>query len=304
MRAIRLQTVAQRHIRSHTIRLALRIWPILAPPSEDHLLVHFAYHSYHLDLKDKKHMQIQLIRSATLRIEYAQHTFLIDPYLAARHTRPSFAGKSLNPLVDLPCAPREVIAGVEMVIVSHLHSDHFDPAAQDLLSKDTLILCQPEDEQSIAAKGFRNIMPVKQELNWQGIRISRTPCEHGSGKVLKEMGSASGFLLRAQNEPTVYWAGDTIWCEAVAGVISEYQPDIIITHSCGAVWGEQVLIVMDAAQTVTVCRTAPNSTVIATHMDSLDHATVSRKALREYATTDGIRPEQLRIPLDGERIVL
>ena len=248
-------------------------------------------------------MQIQLIRSATLRIDYAGHTFVIDPYLAPKHTRPSFAGKSPNPLVDLPCAPLDVIAGIEMAIVSHLHSDHFDPVAQDLLPKDILILCQPEDEQYIAAKGFRNITPVDHEINWNGIAISRTPCEHGSGKVLEEMGSASGFVFRSPGDPTVYWAGDTIWCEAVSNAISEHQPDIIITHSCGAIWGQQVLIVMDAAQTVEVSRIAPHSTVIATHMDSLDHATVSRKDLREYAEANGIQPEQLRIPLDGERIM-
>lgn len=33
-------------------------------------------------------MQIQLIRSATLRIDYAQQRFLIDPYLAPKHTMP------------------------------------------------------------------------------------------------------------------------------------------------------------------------------------------------------------------------
>ena len=248
-------------------------------------------------------MQIQLIRSATLRIEYAGHTFVIDPYLAAKHTRPSFAGKSPNPLVDLPCPPLDVIAGIEMVIVSHLHSDHFDPVAQDLLSKDTLILCQPEDEQFISAKGFSKVVTVNQEINWEEIAIIRAPCEHGSGEVLKEMGNASGFVFRSPCEPTVYWAGDTILCAAVSNAISEHQPDIIITHSCGAVWGQQVLIVMDAAQTVEVCRAAPNSIVIATHMDSLDHATVSRRDLRDYAEANDIQPEQLRIPLDGERII-
>lgn len=248
-------------------------------------------------------MQLQLIRSATLRIEYAGHTFVIDPYLAAKHSRPSFAGKSPNPLVDLPCSPPEVIAGAEMVIVSHLHSDHFDPAAQELLPKDTLILCQPEDDLTIRAKGFRNVIPVEETINWEGTAIARTLCEHGSGEVLNEMGNASGFVFRSQSEPTVYWAGDTIWCEAVASVISRDQPDIIVTHSCGAIWGPNVLIVMDAAQTVSVCRAAPKSTVIAAHMDSLDHATVSRQALREYASANGIGQDQLRIPLDGEKIV-
>lgn len=53
-------------------------------------------------------MQIQLIRNATLHITYAGHIFLIDPYLAAKHTMPSFAGISPNPLVDLPFSPQEV----------------------------------------------------------------------------------------------------------------------------------------------------------------------------------------------------
>lgn len=248
-------------------------------------------------------MQLQLIRSATLRIEYAGQTFVIDPYLAAKHSRPSFAGKSLNPLVDLSCSPLEVIAGAEMVIVSHLHSDHFDPAAQELLPKDILILCQPEDDLTIRAKGFGSVIPVEDTMDWEGITIARTLCEHGSGDVLKEMGNASGFVFRSQSEPTMYWAGDTIWCEAVARVISRDQPDIIVTHSCGAVWVPNVLIVMDAAQTVSVCQAAPKSTVIATHMDSLDHATVSRQDLREYASANGIGQDQLRIPLDGEKIV-
>jgi hypothetical protein len=60
---------------------------------------------------------------------------------------------------------------------------------------------------------------------------------------------------------------------------------------------------MDAAQTVAVCRAAPKSIVIATHMDALDHATVSRHALRQYAAANGIQPAQLLIPADGETLV-
>lgn len=247
-------------------------------------------------------MQIQLIRSATLRLDYAQKSFIIDPYLAAKHTRPSYTGASPNPLVDLPCSPLEVIAGIEMVLISHLHSDHFDPAAQGLLPKDITILCQPEDKAEIESKGFRNVIPVTDTANWQGITITRTPCQHGTGEVLKEMGNASGFVFDSGNEPTVYWAGDTVWCEAVANVILQTRPDVIITHSCGAMWGNHVLIVMDAAQTLAVCRATPNSIVVATHMESLDHATVTRETLRKYAEANGIGHENLLIPLDGEKI--
>ena len=247
-------------------------------------------------------MQIQLIRNATLRMEYAHRSFIIDPYLAAKHTRPSYTGASPNPLVDLPCSPLEVIAGIEMALISHLHSDHFDPAAQELLPKALPILCQPEDAAEIGSMGFRNVIPVNDAVDWQGIRITRRPCQHGTGAVLAEMGSASGFVFESANEPTVYWVGDTIWCEAIAETIQRTQPDVIITHSCGAMWGDHVLIVMDAAQTVAVCRAAPNSTVIATHMEALDHATITREALRRYAGAQGVGPEKLLIPLDGEKI--
>jgi L-ascorbate metabolism protein UlaG (beta-lactamase superfamily) len=247
-------------------------------------------------------MQIQLIRSATLRIDYAQQKILVDPYLAAKHTMPSYTGVSPNPLVELPLSPQKIIAGIDMAVISHLHSDHFDPAAQRLLPAELTVICQPGDDAELESKGFRNVIPVVDSLSWKGIRITRATGQHGTGKVLQEMGNVSGFVFEAENEPTVYWAGDTIWCEAVADVIEQIQPDVIITHSCGAVWGDNVLIVMDAAQTVAVCRAAQNSVVIATHMDSVDHATVSRYELRAYADANGIQSKQLLIPADGEKL--
>ena len=57
---------------------------------------------------------------------------------------------------------------------------------------------------------------------------------------------------------------------------------------------------MDAAQTIAVCRAALDSVVIATHMDSVDHATVSRRDLRNYADANNISSTQLLIPADGE----
>jgi len=56
-------------------------------------------------------MKLTLIRSATLKLEYGGICFLIDPAFADKLTGPSFAGKSKNPLVDLPMRKEEIIAG-------------------------------------------------------------------------------------------------------------------------------------------------------------------------------------------------
>ncbi len=245
-------------------------------------------------------MQIQLIRNATMKITYAGCQILTDPFLATKHTLQSFANISPNPLVDLPCTPAEVIAGTEMVLVSHLHTDHFDPQAAELLSKTIPLFCQPGDESQLAEKGFQHVTPIEQSINWQGITFTRTPGEHGTGVWRERMGQVSGFVFRAANEPVIYWAGDTVWYNEVEQVIAKTQPDIIITHSSGAKFGDSDPIVMDAEQTIALCQAAPQAKVIAIHLESLDHGTVSRADLHTLAETSEVK--NLFIPADGESL--
>jgi L-ascorbate metabolism protein UlaG (beta-lactamase superfamily) len=247
-------------------------------------------------------MQLQVVRNATLRLTYGNRVFITDPYLAPKHSQEPLVGKSRNPTAGLPFPPKDVLADIEMVLVSHLHPDHFDGIAQQLLPKSIQIYCQPGDEQQIRAAGFTNIKAIDRTVDWHGMRIARTSGQHGNEAWAEQMGSVSGFILRAQNEPTVYWTGDTIWYEAVEQVILENKPDIIITHSSGASLEAGEPIIMDAQQTIKVCRAAPQSMVIAIHMETFDFDTVSRRDLRTMAEAEGIQASQLLIPVDGETL--
>jgi len=253
-------------------------------------------------------MQLQLIRSATLRLRYAGRAILIDPDLAPKHSRPPLAGLSPNPLVDLPLPIDEILAGVELVVVSHLHMDHFDRVAWERVPRDLPLICQPGNEAAIREKGFQAVTVLDDELEWNGLRFKRTLGHHGLGEVETIMGRVMGFTLQAAGEPMVYWAGDTVWCEEVEAALQTAQPHYVITHSCGARWpiasGARELIVMDAAQTIGVCECAPQATVIATHMEAFDHATISRSALREARQAAGLAETRLRIPQDGETLTL
>lgn len=248
-------------------------------------------------------MKIQLIRNATLRITYAGHTFLIDPYLADKHAYDPFAGKSRNPTVELPIPAEDVIKDIEMVIVSHLHSDHFDREAQRIIPKDMHIFCEPGDVATLMEQGFTNVKPLRNTLEWEGITIRRTPGQHGLDDWAERMGAVSGFIFEGDDEPVLYWMGDTIWYDEVKDIVKDVQPDVIVTHSSGAVLGDSDPIVMDAKQTVAVCQSAEKAIVVATHMDALDHGTITRASLRVYAHEKGISDHRLLIPEDGDTLM-
>jgi L-ascorbate metabolism protein UlaG (beta-lactamase superfamily) len=248
-------------------------------------------------------MQLELIRNATLKINYGGHLLLIDPYFAPRHSLPSFTGRSPNPMTELPGSIDDILQGVELVIVSHLHTDHFDSVAKECVPKSLSILCQPGDEGSIRESGFTNVTPLLQPIVWNGVTVTPRLGSHGVGPVVEKMGPVIGFTLQAAGELTVYWAGDTVFYPPVAETIRQVSPDIIITHSCGARWDGD-LIVMDAEQTVAVSRLAPQAIVVATHMEALDHATITRQDLRQTAEAADLDPSRLLIPADGETLYL
>ncbi len=217
---------------------------------------------------------------------------------------PAFAGRSSNPLTDLPVSPSEALTDVDMILLSHLHSDHFDRSAQEILPKNIKICCQPQDKEPLERLGFSNVQLIEDEITFKGVRIIRIEAEHGKGAVLAEMGPASGYVFISSEEPVVYWIGDSILSERIYETIDSFRPEVIITHSSGAVWGvNRELIVMDAEQTLRICRYASKSRVVAIHMDSLDHGTVSRVDLLRARNRAGVSSNNLIIPEDGETLV-
>jgi L-ascorbate metabolism protein UlaG (beta-lactamase superfamily) len=245
-------------------------------------------------------MEIQQIRNATMKITYAGRKFLTDPLLAPKHSYDPFAGNSPNPTTDLPCPIEEVVYGIEAILVSHVHIDHFDRAARDLLPKDIPLFCQPSDVERLTRKGFQSVRSVELSYTWEGVTVTRTNGQHGTGTWGEKMGNVSGFVLQAENEPTLFWVGDSIWCEPVEQAMKDFQPDVIITHSGGAKFPDSDPIIMDEEQTIALCQNAPNAVVVAVHLEALDHCPVTRAALRSMAEKAGITSQQLVIPADGE----
>src|SRR5579871_4963535 len=153
----------------------------------------------------RSRMRLRLIRHATILVEYAGHTLLVDPMLDDAGARPAMQNSPKprkNPLVALPMPADQVVRGAEAVLVTHTHSDHWDGTAARILPKDIPLFGQIEDEQKFRGQGFTNVQPVTSSVTWNGIEITRTGGQHGRGEIGKAMAPVSGFVLRAPGEPT------------------------------------------------------------------------------------------------------
>ncbi|MFN4206869.1 MAG: MBL fold metallo-hydrolase [Agrobacterium albertimagni] len=245
-------------------------------------------------------MQIRLIRSATLVVEMADVRLLIDPWLAAKGEGRSYSGRATSPLVDLPLSVDELLHGIDAVLISHLHSDHFDDAAQRALPKSMPILCHGRDKAAISQMGFEDVRAIGQGLTLGSVRIRTTDGKHGPPEVLGDMGEVSGFLIEAPDEPTLYWAGDTVLCPEVKAVLADERPDVVVVHGCGALWKGKGPLVMDGPMVLETVRLSGHAKVVVTHLDAVDHATVSRADLRRIAAAASIDQSRLLVPEDGE----
>lgn len=250
-------------------------------------------------------LKIQLIRHAALWLEYGGVTFLIDPMLSGQGANPPIvntANERRNPLVPLPGPVQQWLAP-DAVLVTHLHQDHWDAAAVELLPHKLPLIVQDGDQETFASQGFEHITVVEDHatISFRGVTLTRTGGRHGTGEIGERMGKVSGFIFRAEGEPVLYLAGDTIWCDKVRQALDEHNPEVVIVNAGGARFVTGGHITMDDQDIVDLCRYAPNARIAAVHMDAINHCAVTRELLGVRLEQEGLT-ERVGIPLDGESI--
>jgi L-ascorbate metabolism protein UlaG (beta-lactamase superfamily) len=227
-------------------------------------------------------VKVRLLRNATLLLESSVGRILVDPMLRDAGTTPPIENTpnpKPNPLVELPIPREQVLDGVDLVLVTHLHRDHFD----DLVPLDLPILTQPESADELRSRGHTNVAT-------EHPAIPMTRGRHGTGEIGAAMGPVSGWVVDG-----VYIAGDTIWCEEVEAALAEHRPRAVIANAGGARFLEGDPIVMDEWDVRTL-RGATDAAVAVVHLEAINHCIEPRTA---YRAIDGVL-----VPSDGEELDL
>jgi L-ascorbate metabolism protein UlaG (beta-lactamase superfamily) len=254
-------------------------------------------------------MQIHFLRHATLVLAIEGLYILVDPMLSPAGAMAPVANAADDrriPLVELPIAEVELeymLEHIDAVLVSHTHRDHWDDRAAELLPKQLPIFCQPEDEAKFQQAGFAAVRPIVARHEWRGVEFQRTAGQHGTGEIGAKMAPVSGFVLRAVGEPTLYLAGDTIWCAEVEQALHTYQPDVVIVNAGAAQFLTGDPITMTADDVAQVCRALPAAQVIAVHMEAINHCLLTRVELSVRLEEQGLASRVL-IPGDGTLVEL
>ena len=252
-------------------------------------------------------MLIHQIRNATLIITYKDKKFLIDPWLMPKDYMPGFEmavnANVRQPRVELPLSVEKIV-DVDAVILTHFHPDHWDEFATKAIDKKIPFFVQNEvDQKQIQSLGFSDVRVVSVSgTEFDGITLYKTFGQHGKREIIKPLCEqvnmaydAMGVVFKAKNEKTLYVAGDTIWCEEVVEAIDKFAPDIIVVNACGATLLNGERIIMNDEDVKTLTEYAPKAVIIASHMDTVSHLTVTRNDIRKMKLNNVLVPEDNEI---------
>ena len=256
---------------------------------------------------------MQFIRSATVLVTYRKSNhevvkILVDPILADEGTEPpiDYSNGIKIPMMALPMPKERLIAGLNAVLLTHDHPDHFDREAERVLPKNTLIFCQPYDEKRLREKGFSNLRVVSDVLRWEGLTISRFLARHHAGAMgAPPFGESSSFLLQTKDE-SLFFTGDAILDDRLKSSLLASRPKVIVanTGECqftkpNPVLAPGITMTLTAAELKEIARILPESTIFAVHMDAINACPMTKRALRGYVGREGL-DRRVFVPNEGD----
>jgi L-ascorbate metabolism protein UlaG (beta-lactamase superfamily) len=233
---------------------------------------------------------ILFVGTATVLIRYAGFTVLTDPNFLHRgeYVRLGYGLRSRR-LTD-PALDVDGLPPLDLVVLSHLHEDHWDRVAEARLPRSLPIATTPHAAEALHDKGFVWAQPL---ATWQTLdcskgaarlRITSMPGRHGPRLISRLLPPVMGSLLEFETVDgrrllRLYVTGDTLVHDRIAEIRARYSDiDVALLHLGGTrVLG--VLLTMDGRQGVDMVRIVDPRLAIPIHYDDY---TVFKSPLSDF----------------------
>jgi L-ascorbate metabolism protein UlaG (beta-lactamase superfamily) len=151
-------------------------------------------------------MKITYIGHATLLIEYGDMNVITDPMFSKRI---AFSN------IKRHMAPKpkfEQLPEINVILISHWHFDHLDKRTMKRFSRDAKVLINVHLGKIPRRLGFTDVRALEwwESTTVGRLKITSVPAFHFSGRPpFFTRKNYCGFVIEADGEKTVYFAGDT-----------------------------------------------------------------------------------------------
>ncbi|GIZ52278.1 MBL fold metallo-hydrolase [Noviherbaspirillum aridicola] len=234
---------------------------------------------------------LQFIGNATVLIRYGDLTILTDPNFLHKgdHVHLGYGLKSQR-LTD-PAIPFDKLPPFDLVLLSHLHGDHFDQLVQNKLRRDVPIVTTAEAAKGLREMGFEQPQPLQ---HWQSIdirkgntrlRITAMPARHGPPGGAVALPETMGAMLDFGGDGKtpayrMYISGDTLVYEDIEEIPKRYPDiDLALLHLGGTRILGVVKVTMDGKDGVKMLQLVAPHHAIPIHYNDYD---VFKSPLSEF----------------------
>lgn len=235
---------------------------------------------------------VQFIGTATVLVRYQGLTILTDPNFLHKgdHVHLGY-GLTSERLTD-PAIDLDQLPPIDLVVLSHMHEDHFDKLVQQKLDKNVPVATTPEAAQALKRLGFMRTIGLAQwdrievEKGDARLRITAVPGRHGKLGMQALLPQVMGSVYDFGTDPAhpayrMYVSGDTLIYDDLKAIPQRFPGiDLALLHLGGTRILGVFKVTMDAKDGVQLLQIVQPKHAIPIHFDDYD---VFKSPLADFA---------------------
>jgi L-ascorbate metabolism protein UlaG (beta-lactamase superfamily) len=234
---------------------------------------------------------LQFIGTATVLLRFGPFTVLTDPNFLHRGERAYLGyGLSSRRLTD-PALEIDALPPLDVVVLSHMHGDHWDRKAKKGLDHAVPVVSTPQAARALRRQGFGKSAGL---ATWtsqvltkdaQTLGITALPGRHARGVARHLLPPVMGSMIEYRPTPEhvalrLYISGDTLLVPDLRAITTRYpHPDVAVLHLGGTTLPGGLVVTMDAQEGADLVELVGPGTAVPVHYDDY---TVFRSPLADF----------------------